>query len=1503
MSENIDIRVREDGSRVVSRSMDAIADKAEKAEKSVKGMNAALDDVQKKGTSLQWLRDNIQQVDRFSSSMVQRFGSNLSQYRSALMKHFEMISREAKATSASLKSQIESITATPIGIESMNAYYREQEAAQLKFLKAAANNIAQQQAMEEASSASRLKIATADIAARQAHEQGYTSWWAKELSTRDMQQQKAIAESVKSLKLQEQAEEQSNAKRLQYATQTINSKRAAEEAYTSWWIAELKKRDGAASASALKTAEQRSNMQAFNPQRMERNLIKGANPQSALYAAEDKGNLNQRTALQTAEMQAMQRQMAMMQLFLPMIEKENALQVEADNVVKRQIANKEQLARGNHNLSTATRKAGDDQKFWNDQSREAHSLARGLSGALGTLWLTYGSLLPLLTGAALGSAFVQAAKSGSEMAYQLQFVKSLGGESADAIEKLKNQSYELGTKGQFGPKEIASSYRILAQAGLEAADSLKVMPDVLNLATVGELGMEQAGLAVVGTLNAFKLGVEESGRVSDLFAKAAAVSQSSVEDLTQAMKYASTVGTQYKQSVDETITALALLAKVNIVGTSAGTAYRNMLKEIYMPTKQAADEWKRLGVETTKVVNGQRQVRSFVDIMYDLKKVTDKYDEPSQGKIIGYLFGERGAKEAAEMLSMTAEQWKAFQDKIVNSAGFGQKVADELNNTANGQWKIALNTLEAELTQSFNRMEPQFKQLAQSFKTIFESEDFRSAVDTIVKTTLTLMQTFLDLAPIIYQVVKAWLVLKAAQIGAGLASMFAAGATAAQGLAAGMLAASGAMGPVARGVTMLTPLIGALGGPLAVILGLLTAGAAAWALWGLNAETASGKAIESTEERLRQLKSEQKFGDGELGKAREELETRENRLSHMVAARQSGNNLDEARKAVEVQQQLVTLLEEREQKMKAIAKVTVPKVEVPKSGTQVWNTPEKDKSGTGPSGRLNKDDQALATLQAKLLASEKEYAMITMTGQAQLQLNDGQKESLKIRQQIDELEAKSTTGLQEKGLKQRAEQLASLKEQLAVSEKLGVQLQQNEMLKVNTKLEEETRLTKLLPQQREVENKFLQIRNELLQNGVILDGDDEATLRRKIDAQIELNKVIQARDEALNNSLSTKLKEFEYTSKGIAEASKQPGFTNQDKNSALYNANSDMFQGTQIAIDAQLKAYQDYFAKIKQLIADKNITEEQGNQLTIQNATKMQQELVSLSVQAANTRLQLGTGSWADSQLASLATITKGFTTFEAGATQIMGNFFQNFTDGFANSVGRAIVYSDNLGEALHNVAREAIASLISALVKLGIQYVVNAALGNSIATTSIAKQTALGVASASTLATAWSPVAALVSLASFGSNSVPAMAGITATAALSKGLALTSVAKFEQGGYTGNISTKEIAGVVHGREFVFDAASTQRIGVSNLEAIRNGATYASSSGGVGVNVKIENYGTSKDFEVQQISESDIRIIARDEARSMVQKEAPGVVAAQIRNPNSSVSKSLGQNTQTQRRR
>lgn len=72
------------------------------------------------------------------------------------------------------------------------------------------------------------------------------------------------------------------------------------------------------------------------------------------------------------------------------------------------------------------------------------------------------------------------------------------------------------------------------------------------------------------------------------------------------------------------------------------------------------------------------------------------------------------------------------------------------------------------------------------------------------------------------------------------------------------------------------------------------------------------------------------------------------------------------------------------------------------------------------------------------------------------------------------------------------------------------------------------------------------------------------------------------------------------------------------------------------------------------------------------------------------------------------------------------------------------------------------------------------------------------------------------------------------------------TVAGFQQGGYTGNMGVSDVAGVVHGREYVFDAAATSRIGVPTLEAIRAGRPVAGAnsdsnvvSGGITINAPI----------------------------------------------------------------
>lgn len=129
---------------------------------------------------------------------------------------------------------------------------------------------------------------------------------------------------------------------------------------------------------------------------------------------------------------------------------------------------------------------------------------------------------------------------------------------------------------------------------------------------------------------------------------------------------------------------------------------------------------------------------------------------------------------------------------------------------------------------------------------------------------------------------------------------------------------------------------------------------------------------------------------------------------------------------------------------------------------------------------------------------------------------------------------------------------------------------------------------------------------------------------------------------------------------------------------------------------------------------------------------------------------------------------------------------------------------------------------------------------------------------------------------------------------AVSQGMGIMSSIKgitagFKQGGYTGNMGASQVAGVVHGQEYVFDAQSTKRIGVDNLNAMRSGK----SVGGGDVKITVNNMSSAK-VETQKDDNGNIVMTIRDEIKRSWTNTG---------NPNSFESKQLNRNIQAPRRR
>ena len=208
-----------------------------------------------------------------------------------------------------------------------------------------------------------------------------------------------------------------------------------------------------------------------------------------------------------------------------------------------------------------------------------------------------------------------------------------------------------------------------------------------------------------------------------------------------------------------------------------------------------------------------------------------------------------------------------------------------------------------------------------------------------------------------------------------------------------------------------------------------------------------------------------------------------------------------------------------------------------------------------------------------------------------------------------------------------------------------------------------------------------------------------------------------------------------------------------------------------------------------------------------------------------------------------------------AGQTyDIIGGTMEALTRGIADSLAQSIVLGDDLGESMRKLGQTVLTEVLSSLIQVGIRYGINSALEiagitavtgakvgaegvkttaelgriGAVTTASLASTTATTtaqVAAAGTTLSAWLPAALVASVGSFGAAAIVGGTALLAAFALTKG--------FKTGGYTGDVGTNDVAGVVHGKEYVFDAASTARIGKSNLDAIRAGKMEAPSPAGI----------------------------------------------------------------------
>jgi TP901 family phage tail tape measure protein len=432
-------------------------------------------------------------------------------------------------------------------------------------------------------------------------------------------------------------------------------------------------------------------------------------------------------------------------------------------------------------LAAATAAARAEQDAENAALAEANALARGLSGSFGALWVTYGNIAGMAVGIAIGASLKGVIDIGKDVENTLESIRVLGGATVAEVGEMGQKITELG-QGTQGPKDVAEALQVLTMAGLNAKDAMTGVGAALNLSVAGGVGIEKSAETLVQVGTALGYTADGYDHVADVIAKAAAVSMSSVDSISGAFKSAAAVGEVYGASLNDIAVGLAAVANLGIQGTAAGTALKNLYKDLSASTQKTTQTLQVMGL----TINSFRDQATggflpLIDVVKKLDTGLSTLTPKARAMAEVKIFGQQGVREGAILLDMLhqesdlldsngnkyANKLEEMRGEIEKAQGFSTLAAIAMAQTTTNQMKSVGNTIQTVFVDVFNEVSPMIGEIARTLKVAFSSDDFKSGLTTTVSLLVSFTKAVVDNIGAIKDLALGLASLKLAEFAAG----------------------------------------------------------------------------------------------------------------------------------------------------------------------------------------------------------------------------------------------------------------------------------------------------------------------------------------------------------------------------------------------------------------------------------------------------------------------------------------------------------------------------------------------------------------------------------------------------------------------------------------------------------------------------------------------------------------------------------------------------------------
>ena len=315
----------------------------------------------------------------------------------------------------------------------------------------------------------------------------------------------------------------------------------------------------------------------------------------------------------------------------------------------------------------------------------------GVAGALGSIGAaaeTAGRALTMhITGKLLdvGQAALQVGMDfDASMSNVYGLMSSLNLSQAQ-MDALRDTAREMGATTKFSASEAADAMGYMALAGWDDAQVIAGIPGVLNLAAAANMDLAKASDIVTDTMTPFGMAADRAGEAADVFAYAQANSNTTVEALGEAMKYAAPTADAFGMTLQDTAAAMGVLANAGIKGSQGGTTLNAMLRDMKNNAKNGA-----IAIGKTKVAltNADGSYRSYAAIIRDIDRATSSMTASQRDAALGAIFGDESLKGILATLKQGPDALDAMTEGMYACGGAAEDMAATMGDNLKGDLAI-----------------------------------------------------------------------------------------------------------------------------------------------------------------------------------------------------------------------------------------------------------------------------------------------------------------------------------------------------------------------------------------------------------------------------------------------------------------------------------------------------------------------------------------------------------------------------------------------------------------------------------------------------------------------------------------------------------------------------------------------------------------------------------------------------------------------------------------------